>query len=81
MIQIREKLQAIGAIPGTVWRFYRDGFRSMTTGRYLWAMILLKIALLLFVFRLLLPDRLRQDYDTDSERARAVRSTLISPRQ
>lgn len=60
-----------------VWQFYRDGFREMTVGRYLWAMIILKVAILLLVFKLiLLPDRLGRDYDSDSERAQAVRSAL-----
>lgn len=60
-----------------VWRFYRDGFRSMTIGRWLWAIIIIKVAVLIFVFRLLLlPDRMSA-YDNDEQRAQAVRSTLI----
>lgn len=35
-----------------VWRFYRDGFRSMTWGRVLWAIILLKLFVLFAVLRL-----------------------------
>lgn len=66
----------------TLWRrvvdLYVDGFRSMTVGRSLWALILLKVALLFLVFKLLFfPDVLSRDYDTDSERAQAVRSALI----
>lgn len=37
-----------------VWRFYRDGFRSMTWGRILWAIILLKLFILFAVLRPLL---------------------------
>ena len=33
-----------------VIRFYRDGFRSMTVGRYLWAMIIIKLFILFFIF-------------------------------
>ena len=29
-----------------VWHFYRDGFRAMTVGRYLWALILIKLFIL-----------------------------------
>ena len=66
----------------TLWRrvvdLYVDGFRSMTVGRSLWVLILLKVALLFLVFKLLFfPDVLSRDYDTDSERAQAVRSALI----
>lgn len=61
-----------------VWRFYRDGFRSMTVGRWLWAMILIKVAILFLVFRLFFfPDILSENYDTDEERADAVRSSLL----
>ena len=30
--------------PADIFRFYVDGFRSMTLGRTLWAIILLKLA-------------------------------------
>lgn len=35
-----------------VWQFYRDGFQSMTLGRTLWCIILLKLFVLFFVLRL-----------------------------
>lgn len=34
-----------------VWRFYRDGFRSMTVGRTLWWLILLKLFVLFAILR------------------------------
>lgn len=56
---------------------YVDGFRNMTVGRYLWAIILVKLAILFLVFRLFFfPDLLQRDYNTDEERADAVRSNL-----
>lgn len=62
-----------------IWRFYADGFRSMTIGRYLWAIILIKLALLFLVFRLFFfPDILERDYTTDEDRAQAVRTNLIN---
>lgn len=36
----------------TVWHFYLDGFRSMTTGRVLWLIILLKLFIIFFILRL-----------------------------
>ncbi|MCM1402037.1 MAG: DUF4492 domain-containing protein [Bacteroides sp.] len=64
-----------------VWRFYADGFRQMTVGRYLWALIIVKLVILFFVFKLFFfPDRLARDYDTDAERAQAVRHSLTEPR-
>lgn len=56
---------------------YVDGFRSMTVGRKLWALILVKLAILFLLFRLFFfPDLLERDYDTDADRAQAVRSAL-----
>ncbi len=64
-----------------IWRFYVDGFRQMTVGRYLWVIIIIKVFLLLGVFRLFFfPDRLAEDYDNDADRARAVRHGLMEPR-
>ena len=67
---------------GRIYRFYRDGFREMTVGRYLWVMILLKLFILFFVFKLFFfPNILSRDYSTESERAQAVRSSLLDPRR
>ena len=40
-----------------VYRFYRDGFRSMTVGRTLWAIIAVKLVVFFLILRwLLFPD-------------------------
>ncbi len=66
-------------IPARIFRFYADGFRSMTVGRKLWALIIIKAVIILAVFKLFLfPDILQSRYDTDAQRAQAVRTTLIS---
>ena len=65
-------------LPVRIFRFYVDGFKSMTVGKSLWALILVKLFILFFVFKLLFfPDVLERDYDTDAERAAAVRQTLV----
>lgn len=62
-----------------IFRFYLDGFRSMTVGRKLWALIIIKLVIFFLVFKLFLfPDILSRDYDTDEERADAVRENLIN---
>lgn len=46
----------------SVWRFYRDGFASMTVGRTLWLVIAVKLAIIFLVLRLfLMPDVLSRD--------------------
>lgn len=65
----------------TFWRravsMYVDGFREMTVGKRLWAIILVKLAILFLVFRLFFfPDVLQENYDNDADRADAVRRAL-----
>lgn len=60
-----------------VWDLYAGGFREMTVGRRLWAIIIIKLAIMFLVFKLFFfPNKLQEEYDTDAERAAAVRSAL-----
>lgn len=62
-----------------IYNFYADGFRSMTVGRKLWAIVILKLAIIFLVFRLFFfPNILQENYDNDDDRARAVASELTS---
>lgn len=64
-------------IPYKIWRFYYEGFKSMTVGRTLWLIILLKVFIFFVVMKLLFfPDVLHRDYDSDEERAAHVRKEL-----
>lgn len=59
---------------------YVDGFRSMTVGRSLWALIIIKLIIMFGVLKLFFfPDILGSNYDSDEERAGAVRTALSSP--
>ena len=63
-----------------IWRFYYEGFRSMTVGRTLWAIILLKLVIFFVVMKMLFfPNILQRDYATDEERAEPVRHELTDP--
>ena len=56
-----------------------EGFRSMTLGKTLWAIILIKLFIMFFILRLFFfPNILQQKYDTD-ERANQVIENLITP--
>jgi len=64
------------------YSMYADGFRSMTVGRRLWAIIIIKLVILFAIFRLFFfPDLLKENYDNDKDRASAVRNALSQPRQ
>ncbi len=72
MAQIGSKLKGI-------IDFYVDGFKNMTVGRKLWAIIFIKVIILFFVFKLFFfPDLLKENYDNDDDRARAVATELTS---
>lgn len=58
---------------------YVDGFRNMTIGKKLWALVIIKLIVIFFVFKLFFfPDILQKNYDNDEERARAVAEKLTS---
>ncbi|MDE6022136.1 MAG: DUF4492 domain-containing protein [Muribaculaceae bacterium] len=59
--------------------FYVDGFKNMTVGKKLWAIIFIKVIILFFVFKLFFfPDLLKENYDNDDDRARAVAEQLTN---
>jgi len=56
--------------PGSILRFYVEGFRSMTVGRVLWKIILLKLFVLFVILKLFFfPNYLNTRFDTDEERS------------
>ncbi len=74
------KILKNNSIPLKIWRFYMEGFRSMTLGKTLWAIILIKLFIMFFILRLFFfPNILQQKYDTDEERANRVIENLITP--
>ena len=74
------KILKNNSIPPRIWRFYMEGFRSMTLGKTLWAIILIKLFIMFFILRLFFfPNILQQKYDTDEERANQVIENLITP--
>lgn len=65
----------------SVWSLYYDGFRNMTVGKTLWAIVLVKLFVFFVVMKLLFfPNVLKRDFDNDSERADHVRKELSRPR-
>ena len=74
------KILKNNSIPLKIWRFYMEGFRNMTLGKTLWAIILIKLVIMFFILRLFFfPNILQQKYDTDEERANQVIENLITP--
>ncbi len=64
------------------YEMYRDGFRNMTVGRYLWAIIIAKLAIMFLVLKLFFfPNILERDFDNEADRAEAVRDALTTPKE
>lgn len=51
-----------------VWRLYADGFRQMTVGKTLWALIIVKLIVIFLILKwLFFPDYVRQNTEKGHE--------------
>jgi hypothetical protein len=63
-----------------IFYFYYDGFASMTWGRQVWLIILIKLFIMFAVLKLFFfPDFLKTNFDSDEERSNHVIEQLIEP--
>ena len=70
------------ALATRIVRFYMEGFRSMTLGRILWKVILLKLLSIFEVLKLFFfPDFLNTNFATDAQRADYVLEQITRPAQ
>lgn len=66
--------------PGRIYRFYRDGFRSMTIGKTLWKIIFIKLFVMFAVLKLFFfQDFLGTNFSTDEQRADHVLKQITRP--
>lgn len=60
-----------------IYYFYSDGFRSMTLGKTLWKIIILKLFVMFAVLKIFFfPNFLKTNFDTDQQRADYVMRQL-----
>ena len=65
-----------------IFRFYYDGFRSMTVGRTLWIMIVIKLTIMFLILRIFFfPNFLKTNFETDEERSQYVLQELTRQRK
>ena len=65
-----------------IYRFYMDGFRSMTLGRTLWKIVFIKLIIMFGVLKLFFfPDFLGTQFTTDEQRADYVLEQITAPVQ
>ncbi|MFO7369106.1 MAG: DUF4492 domain-containing protein [Bacteroidales bacterium] len=64
-----------------IFRFYYDGFRSMTVGKKLWIIILIKLFIMFVILKVFFfPDILKENFSNDKERGDYVIDQLSKPR-
>ena len=60
-----------------IWRFYLEGFRSMTLGRTLWLIILVKLFIMFFILRIFFFPNFLGHLSSDKEKSEYVGAELI----
>lgn len=62
-----------------IYVFYRDGFKSMTVGKTLWGIALIKLFIMFAVLKVFFfPDYLNARFKQDKDKANYVETELVS---
>lgn len=65
------------SVPIRIFRFYAEGFRSMTLGKTLWAIILIKLFIMFVVLKIFFFPRYLNQFDTRLEKEDYVSKELV----
>lgn len=60
-----------------IWNFYLEGFRSMTLGRTLWLIIIVKLFIMFFILKIFFFPNYLGHLSTDKEKSEYVGDELI----
>ena len=61
-----------------VYHLYADGFRSMTLGRTLWAIILIKLFVIFFILKLFFFPNYIKEHAAEGEESEFVASQVLN---
>ncbi len=64
-------------LPMRIFRFYVEGFRSMTWGRTLWILILIKLFVMFVILKIFFFPRYLNQFDTAAEKEHYVSEELV----
>ena len=64
-------------LPLRIFRFYEEGFKSMTWGKTLWILILVKLFIIFVVLRIFFFPKYLNRFETDAEKENYVSEQLI----
>lgn len=62
-----------------VWGLYFDGFRSMTLGRTLWAIILIKLFVIFVILKLFFFPNYIKEHASEGNEAEFVSTQILKP--
>jgi beta-lactamase regulating signal transducer with metallopeptidase domain len=61
-----------------IYDFYRDGFKSMTVGKTLWLIVLIKLFIMFIVLKIFFfPNYLNANFSDEKSKANHVREQLL----
>lgn len=61
-----------------IYNFYKDGFKNMTLGWTLWAVVLIKLFIMFAILKVFFfPNFLNSKFETEEDKAGFVKSELI----
>jgi beta-lactamase regulating signal transducer with metallopeptidase domain len=61
-----------------IYDFYRDGFKSMTVGKTLWLIVLIKLFIMFIVLKIFFfPNYLNTNFSDEKSKANHVREQLL----
>jgi hypothetical protein len=64
-----------------IYKFYYDGFKSMTVGKRLWLIIFIKLFILFAILKtFFFQDFLKSNFESDEERSNYVIEQLTEPK-
>lgn len=71
--------QLLMAILNRIMDLYVDGFKNMTIGKSLWAIILIKLFIMFAILKVFFfPDLLSSKFSNDEDKAQYVRTELLN---
>ncbi|MDL2309968.1 DUF4492 domain-containing protein [Parabacteroides sp. OttesenSCG-928-B22] len=65
------------SMPLRIFHFYREGFREMTLGKTLWAIILIKLFIMFVILKIFFFPRYLNRFDTQEAKQEYVSDELI----
>jgi len=73
-------IRGIKTVFTKVFMLYYDGFRTMTIGKKLWAIILIKLFIMFIILKIFFfPNFLKTKFSSDAERSDYVLEQLTQP--